>query len=449
MSAAQLMALQRSAGNAAVMRLLSGRQQAEIRNEPPASTPTTAESPLDVAPPLIADEYEGPLVAEQSPRPSTETAVPLAAPQAPEHEMPGQAAPGQEAPATGPQDALHAGNQPSPGPPAAANAPTLPPAGASRDDVLTALRGANGAKKTDATWVTYVNGAFAAGSDDARLARNLLLFGPEASWPAPRAGPLIPFDAAPLSAPGERIIFNLTWTPSSGVEYHEIVITASDGKFAAGGVAAKTIRGLATDNLDFLIPASWTGASAITVKAEVKPRGNATVLTSKTWTLNKKASFPTTMVQKEGEGEVALGTTYEYKIGPAVAGKTAPYYQHQTILERFPGGTCNITPADLTDAFKAAHPNLTDSVKINEHFFGGSGGNGTFTVSNDDKVWDIHSGIMSTKPDIEPHLKAWKEIHNDLFQVYEAEPGKTLGKYTIRRIIKADGSLKLKKFKSP
>jgi hypothetical protein len=441
MSAAQVMALQGTAGNAAVMRLLHAGDETEIRNEPPASTPTAATSPLDVDPPAIEDEYGGLIVAEEGgtgPATVSDLVEPLAVPES----TPQEAAPTEQ------QETEHAQNQPSPGP-TTSNAPTLPAAGAPRDDIMTALRGAAGAKKTDAAWVAYVNGAFAAGSDDARLARNLLLFGPEASWPAPRAGSLIPFDAAPLSAPGERIIFNLTWTPSAGVEYHEITITASDGKFAAGGVKTKTIKGLATDNLDFLIPAGWAGTSAITVKAEVKPRGSATVLTSKTWTFNKKARFPTTMTQKEGEGEVALGTAYEYSIGPAVAGKTAPYYEHQTILETFPGGTCNITPAELTDAFKAANPGLTDSVKINTHFFGGSGSNGTFTVSNTDKIWDQHSGILSTKADIEPHLKAWKEIHNDLFQIYEAEPGKTLGKYTIRRIIKADGTLALRKFKTP
>ena len=431
-SPAQLIALQGSAGNAAVLRLLSGQEQAGIRNEPPFSTATAATSPEDVVAPVEEEDVAlEPLPAERPPASGAEAPLPVpeAGPQEAEHAEPAQA-----------------GNAPSPGP---SNAPTLPPAGAPRDDVMTALRGAAGAKKADAAWVTYVNGAFPAGSDDARLARNLLQFGPEASWPAPTAGALIPFDTAPLSLPKERIIFNCTWTPSAGVEFHEIVVTASEGKFVSGGGTTVTVKGLVTDNLDFLIPAAWTGSPAITVKAEVRPRGSATVLTSKSWTFNKKTVCPTTMTQKEGEGEVALGSVYEYKLGPAVTGKRAPFYEHQTILETFPGGTCNITPADLTDAFKAANPALTDSEKINTHFFGGSGGNGTFTVSPDDKIWDGHSGILSRKADIEPHLKAWKEIHNDLFQVYEAEPGKPLGKYTIRRIIKVDGSLAMKKFKTP
>jgi hypothetical protein len=35
----------------------------------------------------------------------------------------------------------------------------------------------------------------------------------------------------------------------------------------------------------------------------------------------------------------------------------------------------------------------------------------------------------------------------DLPQIYEAEPGKTLGRYTIRRILKTDGSKKITKSK--
>ena len=209
MSPAQVMALQGTAGNAAVLRMLT-----EVRDEPPASMPTAAESPLDVDPPAIEDDYGGRIVAEEGERAapagsSTAEAAPLAAPESPS----------QDAPGPGPQEAERTEDQPAPGPPVAdAPTPALPPAGASRDVVLTALRGANGTKKTDAAWVTYVNGAFAAGSEDARLAKNLLLFGPEASWPAPTAGDLIPFDAAPLSAPGERIMLNIDWTPSSGVE---------------------------------------------------------------------------------------------------------------------------------------------------------------------------------------------------------------------------------------
>ncbi len=448
MSAARLMALQQSAGNAAVARLVSGGDP--LVNEPPASTPTSATSPLEVVAPIEDDESEAePLPAAAAPAPPA-SGVPGLPGLAPLADDAGAA---QEGATNWPfRWPFGGGGSPAPttGSGSGSGAPSataVPAAGASRDDVMTALRGQSGSKARDPDWIRVV-ARFTAGTDDARLATNLLLFGPEASWPAPTAGALIPFDTAPLSAPNERIIFNLTWTPSGGQEFHEIVMTASDGTFIAAGAKTTTVKGLSTDNLDFRIPAAWTG-TAITVKAEVRPRGNAAVLASQTWTFDKKAVFPTTMTQAGGTGEVALGTTYEYKLGPAIPRKTAPFYHHQTILETFPGGDCNIGPADLTDAFKAANPGLTDSKKINEHFFGGSGSNGTFTVSNDDKIWDQHGGILSQKADIEPHLKAWKEIHNDLFQIYEAEPGKPLGKYTIRRIIKADGSLALRKFKTP
>jgi hypothetical protein len=312
---------------------------------------------------------------------------------------------------------------------------------------MDALRAAKGTMKRNPDWLRLV-ARFPGNSDDARLATNLLFFGPEASWPAPAAAHLIPWDKAPLSAPNERIIFNLLWHPAGGTVFHEIVLTASDGMFVAAGAKTTTITGLSTDNLDFRLPARWSGA-AITVKAEVRPRGSAAVLVSHTWTFNKKTVFPTTMTQTEGEGERPLPSDYEYAIGPAIRGKRPPFYGHQTILETFPGGDCNIQPSELTDAFKAAHPDLTDSKKINTHFFGGSGANGTFSVGPDDKIGDRHAGIKSGRPEIEPHLKVWKEIHNDTFQVYEAEPGKPLGKYTIRRIVKVDGSGALRKFKTP
>jgi hypothetical protein len=423
MSPERLIALQRSAGNAAVARLVSTGEP--VTNEPPASTPTSATSPLEVEPQIADDETED----AELPAPVAPPPAPVALPDLP------VAVPETEGPGSGSGSAA-----PPPG-------PALPPAGASRDDVMDALRAANGTMKRSPDWLRLI-GRFPSGSDDARLATNLLFFGPEARWPAPLAVRLIPFDTAPLSAPNERIIFNLLWNPSAGAVFHEIVLTASDGTFVAAGSKTTTITGLITDNLDFRLPARWSG-TAITVKAEVRPRGSAVVLTSQTWTFNKKAVFPTTMAQTEGEGERPLPSDYLYSLGPAIRGKRPPFYGHQTILETFPGGDCNIQPSELTDAFKAAHPDLTDSKKINTYFFGDSGANGTFTVGPDDKIKDQHGGIKSGKPEIEPHLKTWKEIHNDTFQVYEAEPGRPLAKYTIRRIVKVDGSGALRKFKTP
>lgn len=55
---------------------------------------------------------------------------------------------------------------------------------------------------------------------------------------------------------------------------------------------------------------------------------------------------------------------------------------------------------------------------------------------------------MPDKATFEAALVAMKDIHVDLPQTYEAEPGKELGKYTIRRILKTDGLKKIKKSKS-
>jgi hypothetical protein len=53
---AQLLALQGSVGNAVVLRLLSGREQAGIRNEPPFSTASAATSPFDVVAPVEEED---------------------------------------------------------------------------------------------------------------------------------------------------------------------------------------------------------------------------------------------------------------------------------------------------------------------------------------------------------------------------------------------------------
>src|SRR4051794_24037978 len=56
LSPAEVMAPKSTAGNTAVLRLMSGREHHGIRNEPPASTPTSAASPLDVDPPAGGED---------------------------------------------------------------------------------------------------------------------------------------------------------------------------------------------------------------------------------------------------------------------------------------------------------------------------------------------------------------------------------------------------------
>src|SRR3982751_6200065 len=69
LSPAEVMALQSTAGNTAVLRLMSGRERHGLRTDPPASTPTSAASPLDVDPPA-ADEDEGLVVGEDGGSPA-------------------------------------------------------------------------------------------------------------------------------------------------------------------------------------------------------------------------------------------------------------------------------------------------------------------------------------------------------------------------------------------
>jgi hypothetical protein len=45
--------------------------------------------------------------------------------------------------------------------------------------------------------------------------------------------------------------------------------------------------------------------------------------------------------------------------------------------------------ADLTDAFKAAHPTLTTPYMV-ATFFWGSGNNGTFVINSSDRIADQH-----------------------------------------------------------
>jgi hypothetical protein len=165
------------------------------------------------------------------------------------------------------------------------------------------------------------------------------------------------------------------------------------------------------------------------------------------WTFNQKPYFPTTITQQNGEGERPLPSAYSYKIGPDRNGDAVDDYLHQTILERFEQRSCNITLAELKPEFRRAHPEITGPAQITAHFFGTSSNNGTFTVSAGDMIYDRHSGGMSDLSVFQAALITMKEIHVDLPQIYEAEPGVALGRYLIRRILKTDGTKKMRKMK--
>jgi len=151
------------------------------------------------------------------------------------------------------------------------------------------------------------------------------------------------------------------------------------------------------------------------------------------------------MTQREGTGEVDLPGRYTYDIGPARPSGTAPFYEHQTILESFSNWSItNIAPADIAEAYRNSH-SLTSAATISAHFLAPyAGSNGTFTVDGSDQITDEHSN----HPDVDrlvSHLTAPKDIEIALPQTYEAQPGTALGRYMVTRVRKADGSWKLKK----
>lgn len=265
----------------------------------------------------------------------------------------------------------------------------------------------------------------------------------------PTRGAVIPFDRAPLSAPGERILFNDTYDHATPSDF-ELQYAATGGTFdTATGAASKTVAGLASGNVSFFIGSAWDGTTPVSVTLAVRHRASGTVVLSDTWNFGKKPYFPTTITQNEGEGEVALGSVYTYKVGPDRGGDGADDYLHQTILETFGQRSCNITLAELKPEFRTAHPEITSPETITAHFFGTASNNGTFTVSAGDRIADRHGGGMPDKAVFEAALTTMKEIHVELPQTYEAEPGVALGRYLVRRILKLDGSKKLRKMRQP
>jgi hypothetical protein len=164
--------------------------------------------------------------------------------------------------------------------------------------------------------------------------------------------------------------------------------------------------------------------------------------------LSAKGTVPTTVAQLEPATERALPGVYSYKCGPDLNSDGADDYLGQTILEEFQANQSNLTVADVKPDYAKAYGLATDQ-QVTNHFFGSdAGNNGTFTVSAGDMFYDQHGGGMPDKTAFEAALVAMKEIYVDLPQVYSAEPGKPLGKYTVRRILKTDGTKKLKKWKT-
>jgi hypothetical protein len=264
----------------------------------------------------------------------------------------------------------------------------------------------------------------------------------------PAATYLIPFDRAPKSAPGERIILGAEFTDPSPASY-QLVYTGVGGDFnaAASGTKTVTYPGLVRDNIDFYIDASWDKKTAVTVKLEVQKVSDKTVVQTENWSFSAKPYYPTTIKQTETADERALGSTYHYKVGPDRGNDGKDDYVGQTILEEFGLRSSNLKVADLKPDYAKTHGLTTDQA-VTDHFFGTSSSNGTFTVWAGDAFSDVHSGSMPDKATFEAALVAMKEIYVDLPQTYSAQPGTPLGKFTIRRILKTDGTKKLKKWQT-
>ena len=293
-------------------------------------------------------------------------------------------------------------------------------------------------------------------SGDARsLGRLLASYGDESMWPAPVEEYQTPFDDAPQSSPGERIIMNGRYlvVPDAVAHHHELVYTAVNGCFdSQGGPASKTfttgndVNRIDTGNLSFFLPDQFKDTDTTTVKAEIRIRSTGRVVHTRTWNYTPRGTAPTEVTQKEPGTERAIGSSYTYDVGPALIPLAAPWYEHQTVLEEFSARSGNLDIADMDPAWLAAE-GITDKAGIDAKLFSGSSNNGTFVVDADDRFYDQHGGGQQMLDEAASHLVTAKEICIDLPQVYTAGPGNVLGNFIVRRIRHADGSYGLRKWK--
>jgi hypothetical protein len=314
--------------------------------------------------------------------------------------------------------------------------------------VFELLRAAAGAKAGDAALTTAINDVFPAGTEDNTLARWLQAIGPETSWPAPTKLYQCPFDNDPQSSPGERIIFNgrYQFAPPAGVpHYHEIEYTATAGASwdAPGGPTTKTFSSgpgpnrIDTGNENLHIDAAWTGAAPITVTMSVRERSTNHVIQTRLWTFTKRATPPTDITQTETDGERPLPSQYNYTLGPDLT-PGAPDYQHQTILESFTGWGTTLAETEFTPAWLSTN-SVASTADINAKFFSGPVNNGTFTIDANDQILDGHNGWQAPLKTLWDGLKVKKDVPVETTQTYSAG-ATTVGRYTLRHILKADGT---------
>jgi hypothetical protein len=300
---------------------------------------------------------------------------------------------------------------------------------------------------------TMLAGALA--GDLLTLGRLLVHYGDESTWPAPVEEYQTPFDDAPQSSAGERIIMNGEYliVPDPIAHYHELVYTATNGTFdTQGGPATKTfttghdVNRIDTGNMSFFLPTAFAGTDTASVTCEVRIRSTGTVVHTRTWNYTPRAAAPTDVTQAEPDTEVAIGSTFMYDVGPAIVPLAPPFYEHQTVLEEFSARTSNLDVGDMDPAWLASN-GITDKAGIDAALFSGSSNNGTFVVDNNDQYFDVHGGGQDTLDEASTHTAAPMEVYVDLPQVYTAGPGNVLGNFIVRRIRHADGTYGLRKWK--
>jgi hypothetical protein len=291
--------------------------------------------------------------------------------------------------------------------------------------------------------------------DTLTLGRLLVHYGDESMWPAPVEEYQTPFDNAPQSSPGERIIMNGEYliVPDHIAHYHELVYTATNGSFdSQGGPASKTfttghdVNRIDTGNVSFFLPATFAGSDTASVTAQIKARSTGAVLHTRTWNYTPRGTAATEVTQVEPDTERPIGSVYTYDLGPPLIPLAAPWYEHQTVLEEFSPNVSNLDVPDMEPGWLATN-GITDKAALDLRLFGGSGDNGTFVVDANDRFQDVHGGGQHQLDEAAAHMNTPGEVYVDLPQVYTAGPGNVLGNFIIRRIRHADGTYALRKWK--
>jgi hypothetical protein len=265
----------------------------------------------------------------------------------------------------------------------------------------------------------------------------------------------LPDDTAPLSAPGEQVDFSLLGQ-SGRPDAFETIYTTVGGNFdRPGGPTTLTLPGHGALHQPFFVPSGWNGTDPVGVDVKIRRKSDGAIFAEKHWQFGKKVFAPTSLSPFEnGPQPISQGgeVVFSYLLNPQPpAGWTGtpggPYYQHDTIRERFEGSTCNVKPAELKPEVADANPGLTTPEAIAGAFFPSQAYNASFTVSSKDIIEDRHSegGFYQGAASLISKMSKPHEIAWDHVQVYEAEPGVVLGRFTIRFTMHGGGAMTIEK----